>query len=214
MNNLDNEINILAWNVRGVISSGNCLSSLLDNCKCDIAIISEHKLTFQSYPFLESMHSKYSPVPQIINSLSSLSENTKPPLVCLLIKKDLMFSVSEIKGIDNDRIIGVELRGKTNNTVPLFIFGVYLPANNDSVQYKNCVDTLCDLEAYYSNKGRVIISGDMNAKFNETSNGYIQKQKSKILTSFINDSRLIAVNKTKFCSGPTYSFEPCKSTLD
>ena len=54
----------------------------------------------------------------------------------------------------------------------------------------------------------------MNARYNENPNGYIQKQKSNILTSFINESRLIAVNKSKFCSGPTYTFEPCKSTLD
>ena len=157
MNNKDNEINVLTWNVRGIISSGNCLSKLLDNYKCDIAIISEHKLTFQSYSFLETLHSKYLPVPQITNSFSSFNENVKPPLVSLLIKKDFMFSVSEIKGIDSDRIVGVELKDKCNNSLPLFIFGVYLPANNDLVLYKRCIDVLYDLEAYYSNRGRVII---------------------------------------------------------
>ena len=125
-----------------------------------------------------------------------------------------MFSVSEIKGIDSDRIVGVELKERSSRSLPLFIFGVYLPANNDLVQYKICIDVLNDLETYYSNRGRVIISGDMNARYNEISNGYIQKQKSNILTSFINENQLTAVNKSNLCSGPKYTFEPCKSTLD
>ena len=140
MNNTDNELKVISWNVRGVISSGNCLSKILDTYKCHIAIISEHKLTFQSYSFLESMHSKYLPVPQITNNLTSFNENVKPPLVCLLIKKDIMFSVSEIRGIDSDRIVGVELKDKLDNTQPLYIFGVYLPANNDIARYKHCID--------------------------------------------------------------------------
>ena len=93
-----------------------------------------------------------------------------------------MFSVSE--DIDSDRIVGVELKDKCNNSLPLFIFGVYLPANNDLVLYKRCIDVLYDLEAYYSNRGRVVFAGDMNARYNENPNGYIQKQKSDILTSF------------------------------
>ena len=67
---------------------------------------------------------------------------------------------------------------------------------------------------YLSNRGKVVISGDMNAKYNEITNGYIQKQKSNVLTSFINENRLTVVNKSELCSGPTYTFEPCKSTLD
>ena len=84
-----------------------------------------------------------------------------------------MFSVSEIKGINSDRIVGVELKDKCNKSLRLFIFGVYLPANNDLILYKKCIDILYDLEVYYLSRCWVIIASDMNARYNEKPNGYI-----------------------------------------
>ena len=46
-----NELRLVTWNVRGVMSSAGTLSKLLDQQNVDIAFITEHKL-FQ--------HSKYS----------------------------------------------------------------------------------------------------------------------------------------------------------
>lgn len=52
---------VLTWNVRGAMSSTMCLSSLLDNTKCDIAVISEHKLKNQhnGKMYLDTIHNEY-----------------------------------------------------------------------------------------------------------------------------------------------------------
>lgn len=50
---------IMVWNVRGIISSTLCLSSLLDKENCDIAILTEHKLKSDSKTYLDSIHSDF-----------------------------------------------------------------------------------------------------------------------------------------------------------
>jgi hypothetical protein len=47
-------VHILAWNVRGAMSSILCLSSLLDYTKCDIAVLIHTGATY-----LDSIHSSY-----------------------------------------------------------------------------------------------------------------------------------------------------------
>ena len=49
-------INIVAWNVRGIMSSAVPLSHILQSNSIDISFISEHKLLPKSLSFLDSIH--------------------------------------------------------------------------------------------------------------------------------------------------------------
>lgn len=50
---------IIAWNVRGIISSTLSLSSLLDRENCDIAIVTEQELKSDTKTYLDSNHSNF-----------------------------------------------------------------------------------------------------------------------------------------------------------
>lgn len=47
---------VLMTNVRGVIS---CLSTLIEKEKCDILIITDHKLKESTHNYLNSIHNEY-----------------------------------------------------------------------------------------------------------------------------------------------------------
>ena len=49
-------LNILTWNVRGIISSAYCVSKLLDLTDCDFALLCEHKLLPHSLHFMDSIN--------------------------------------------------------------------------------------------------------------------------------------------------------------
>jgi exonuclease III len=55
-------LNILAWNVRGIMSSTMCLANLLDQYDSDIVIVSEHKLKPNSGMYMNSIDSRYTSV--------------------------------------------------------------------------------------------------------------------------------------------------------
>ena len=172
-------LSVLTWNVRGIISSCKILNNLLDTYPCDVAVLCEHKLTLQSYSFLESMHMKYLPIPCVVNNESNFINYVTPPVVSFLVRKDIIYSTTEIQNINCNRIVGIELKGKDINVLPCYIFGVYLPADGDLIFYNECVDKLFDLYSYYSEFGRVIIAGDLNARYKFKPNSYVQEQKSK-----------------------------------
>jgi exonuclease III len=52
-------LNILAWNVRGIMSSTMCLANLLDQYDSDIVIVSEHKLKPNSGMYMNSIDNRY-----------------------------------------------------------------------------------------------------------------------------------------------------------
>lgn len=109
--------NILAWNVRGIMSSSLSLSNVLDTVNCDIAIICEHKLKPTSVNYLDTINSKYSSFAHI--DLYSCNNTDKPysPFVGkggvgIMYRKDLLHTVSEIPDITSSRIIGIEVKRK------------------------------------------------------------------------------------------------------
>lgn len=207
-------LNILTWNARGAMTSAKCLTNLIDTHNSDIVIISEHKLTQYSYSFLTSVHSNYAVIPntETINDWRKSLSTVNVPKVAILIKKDIIFSTTEIVGITCDRVIGIKLHSTSTND--LFIFGVYLPADNNLDEFHSCIDVMQDLYDYYSPQGRVIFAGDCNAKCNEKCASYTTKIKSQRFTSFINTNNLIPVNKTNLNDGLKYTYEPMRTTLD
>ena len=106
-------LKIVKWNVRGIISSTLPVCALLDKTQCDIAIFSEHKLNKYSTTYFDSIHSHYfsvvklhsdstynQPYPELIHGKGGVS---------LLFRKNLRFSVKEIKGIQTDCIVGAKI---------------------------------------------------------------------------------------------------------
>ena len=60
---------VMSWNVRGIISSTLCLSSLLDSVDCDIVVLSEHKLKSDFTTYLDSIHKDFFSFVKIDNAL-------------------------------------------------------------------------------------------------------------------------------------------------
>ena len=50
---------ILVWNVRGIMSSAICLSKLLEQTSCDVALVNEHKLLLHNSSFLKTLSNNY-----------------------------------------------------------------------------------------------------------------------------------------------------------
>ena len=154
--------NFLCWNVRGIMSSAYSLSDTLDNQRIDLALITEHKLLPRSQHFLSSINQNF----YAYNTCDSSTDNFGN-LRCgkagtaILIRKTLQKYVSRVN-ISNERIIGIELR--SGNQLPLYVFCVYMPADNDVILYN---ETLCDIQSvfsHYCKMGTVIFAGDFNAQ--------------------------------------------------
>ena len=92
-------VSIMSWNVRGIISSTMCLSSLLEPVDCDIVVISEHKLKSESAMYLDSIHRDYFSITKIDQSTNDPSPVTPNFVgkggVAFMIKKSLQFCVKD-----------------------------------------------------------------------------------------------------------------------
>ena len=69
-------LNVVAWNVRGIMSSAVPLSHIIQNHSIDIDFISEHKLLPQSIDFLNSLNPIYyalATVDTIVNPYSKIT---------------------------------------------------------------------------------------------------------------------------------------------
>lgn len=144
-------LNLLLWNVRGIMSSTICLGNLLDQYDCDIAFINEHKLRPQNASFMDSIHSKYA-------TFTCCQETSDPfgPIKCgksgvsIMFKKQLEQKIVPMENI-NDRIIGAKLVGLSHK--PLYLLCVYMPSENDIKHYREIIEILDDLYEHLSEDG-------------------------------------------------------------
>ena len=201
---MHNRLKIMCWNVRGVMSSALCLSNILNLYKPDIMVICEHKLSSQNLAFLNTLHSEYTAFP--------FTDMDTTNTVSVLVKQQLMFSVSLLKECCNDRIVLVELTASTFHKV--YICAVYLPYDNDVDLYKQYMQQLYDIMNIYTEKGIIILAGDFNARAFENPHSYSQKLKSRILTDFVDFHNLELINKSQLNHSIPYTFVPTKSTID
>ena len=204
------QINILCWNCRGIMSSAYPLSTLLDNHDIDIALISEHKLLPRSIALFDSINPKYSSFVNVdsnVDQYGSLKCGRSGTAV--MYKKIIQGSVGQLDGIDNDRIIGIEL--SCSNQVPLYIFCVYFPACNDITLYKATLNDIESLIAYYSQVGNVIAAGDFNGQYKYDDSPH--NTKSTLLTKLIDDNNLCSAQYL-FKRYDDYTFVPTKTSLD
>ena len=115
-------INFLCWNVRGInMSTAYSLSDMLDQKNIDIALITEHKLLPRSQHFLQSINPNYYAFNTCDDTLDNygLARCGKAG-TAILIRKSLQTVISQVYNIQNNRIIGIEVRIGCN--IPLYIF--------------------------------------------------------------------------------------------
>ena len=192
------------------MTSAYPLLNLLDNEDVDIALISEHKLLPRSVTIFEGINPKY-------HSFVTVDSNVDQygPLKCgrsgtaIIYKKSLCGNISQLEGIENDRITGIEL--SFSNQVPLYIFCVYLPTCNDITLYKSTLNDVESLIAYYRQVGNVIAGGDFKGQYMYDDRPY--NTKSKLLTRLIDDNNLCSVQYV-FKRYTDYTFVPTTTSLD
>lgn len=213
---MSTNLNIVSWNVRGIMSSSVCLSNLLEYSNCDIAILSEHKLKHSNANYLDTIHPNYSSFVHLDSETSNATRVSSYPRflgkggISIMFKKDIEMSISEIPDIDSSRLIAVEL--KRINQRPLYIIGVYLPSENDMQHYLSELSMLETIFNHLCSLGDVILGGDFNASFIDRSN--INLYKAKALKQFISRADLGLPGIDFSTSGSNFTFTTTKTTLD
>lgn len=176
---------IMAWNVRGIISSTLCLSSFLDRENCDIAILTEHKLKSETKTYSDSIHSDFNSFVKTDDSdlvqCIGTSYKTGKGGVVIMCRKSLSFSIKEIPCPESNQIIGAELSDKKGGR--WYIFSVYLPSDNNLGTYAQEITIVENMYHYYSSYGKVILGGDFNGSLLDQQ--HTNQHKSKLLTKFV-----------------------------
>ena len=106
---------------------------------------------------------------------------------------------------DDDRILGI--RYELTPTECAFFFQVYLPCSNHSIAvFRDYMDRLYNIIQIYSDKGTVVLMGDINAYL--TSHGQPGKMNSRSSSfgTFLHENNLVSVNTLDFCTGAKSSF--------
>lgn len=148
-------LTVISWNVRGIMSSTLCLSNILQSYEPDVAIISEHKLSNENLMFLNTIHPHYTSLPQECH-------HDKSNHVSCLIKRSLMFSTSFITEYSNDRVTVLELHSVDLQKV--YLVGVYLPYDSNIDNYKQYIEHLDIVINELGEKGMIILAGDLMHK--------------------------------------------------
>ncbi|MEW8562290.1 MAG: hypothetical protein AB2541_09300, partial [Candidatus Thiodiazotropha sp.] len=155
------ELNIFSWNATGIMSSAMYLCEVLNHKSVDFCGISEHWLFEKNLHFLSELDRNY-------NSHGVCDSDLKLPSqrrvgkggVAILWHKKHENNVYPLN-IDDDRIVGIKY--EINTTCSIYLIQVYLPCSNHSIEnFRDYFDRLQNIIHYYSEKGLVILMGDMN----------------------------------------------------
>jgi len=108
-------------------------------------------------------------------------------------------------------VCGIEIR--CDHLPPLFIFCVYLPANNDIEYYNSVLNDVQSLVTYYTQVGSVLIGGDLNGQFKQGALCETGNMKSKLLTDFIIRNNLLSLQSV-YGRHNEYTFKTTQGVLD
>ena len=205
------KLNVITWNVRGIMSSAASLSQTLDVLNIDIALITEHKLLpYMSY-FMDSIHLNY-----YNHTLCDSSFDVYGSIRCgkagvaILYKKNLKFSLRILDEIQDEKITGIELTLKDSSK--LFFICTYMPAANYSnVEYENVLNTLQAALDTYSEQGIVAIAGDLNAEIIPKTIVY-NNFRDKCLSKFVDNNSLLSLGM--YNNNLSYTFKTAEKMLD
>ena len=189
------------------MSSAICLSKLLEETDCDIALINEHKLLTHNRSFLNCLNNSY--ISQTHYEPVANSYICGRGGVTVIYKKSLAYNIEPLND-GNERIVGLKVVGL--GPKPYFIFSVYMPACNNIIAYREHILYLQEIYSSYSEIGHVILGGDMNASILGESRA--NQPKSRELLKFIRNQNIVAINNMTMCIGPSYTFIPTMTMLD
>ena len=204
-------LNIMCWNVRGIMSSAYVLSELLEKHDIDVCIVSEHKLLIHSRSFMDSIHPAYKSI-----SVCDTTIYQYGPAKCgkggvsILYKKSLSNFISEVDCVNNIKVLCLEMKSEPMESV--FIIGVYMPAESYVDSY---IDAISELEAVTKTcieRGKVIVLGDFNSQLPHTNEGhdYRNNEKTAVLQHYLANNDLITLHDSK-CS---YSYVRNRTKID
>ena len=202
---MNEHLNLVTWNATGVMSSCTYIVDMLTHKHVDILGISEHWLREVDLHFLDQLDSNYKSFAVCDSDLCM--QNIK------LVRKGgvaLLYNIKHSKritplDIKDDRIIGVQFQ--CSKDVYMYIFQVYLPSANHSIsRYKEYIDKLSDIAQIYSDKGVVVVMGDINAHISSNKFTKSIDNRGKMFLSFMSDFNLISANVLDICSGARSSF--------
>jgi len=116
--------NLLCWNVRGIMSSAYSRSETHDKKCIDIALITEHKLLPRSQHFLDSINCNFYSLSPCDTTMDNFGHYRCGKAGCsILVRKSLRTLLSKVNNINNNCIVGIELRN--HDDPPLYLFCVY-----------------------------------------------------------------------------------------
>jgi len=109
--------------------------------------------------------------------------------------------------IDSPRVVGAEIQ--ISEDQHLYCFVVYMPASSKPYGiFTNHVDLLELLYSVYSEKGDVIMTGDMNVKIRGPRYTFKDDIRTNYFNDFLQRSNLLLVNIQDSCKGPVSTFFP------
>lgn len=200
------ELNLMCWKCRGIFAGINYLSKLLTEYKVSICALSEHWLrTFQLH-VLNTINADYVSLSKgvdIYNPESMICKNRSG--VGFLISKNIISFVTEIE-IASDRIIGIEV--SLPNTETFIILSLYLPATTQPLElFRYNIELLHEICSVYKEVGNIFLMGDLNTKISGPRYQFKPDERSRILSSLLEDYSLASVNVQLFCQGPIVTFQ-------
>jgi len=130
----------------------------------------------------------------------------------LLINKDIEFSTNIVEAHDDSIVYRIQL--SMNDSLSIFVFGLYLPSDNLIQVYNDCVQYIEELYNFNSKLGNVIFAGDFNAQDDTIPVSHIAQRISGLIKQLMRSNSLIPINKTEICTSQSYTFAPLKTTID
>lgn len=109
-----------------------------------------------------------------------------------------------------NNIVGIQVT--LCDTVPLFIFGVYLPSNNVLDDYKANIDIMQGLYEQYCQYGKVLFAGYFNASL--LREFHVNNAKSEILRNFVKRRALCTPMIDFRVEGEQFTFTPKETRID
>ena len=200
-------INMMCWNVEGVMAGTPYLLNCLNTYDIYICGLSEHWLREHHMSFLNTFTScGYNYIAKPVYEIDPLRYKCNIRGGVAILLKYNTFNYQEIV-IDNPRMVGVEIQ--IPNSQCMYIFAAYMPASSrPNDVFIEHIDLLESLYLCYSGKGKVVIIGDMNVKVEGSRYTFEKCFRSVLFKEFLDRCHLISINVQSSCEGPLFTFYP------
>ena len=194
-------LNIVTWNITGIMPSAAYLSNILTEGNIDICGISEHWLLPDNVHFMDTLFNDYNHYTVCCNVEHSLSSRVRGKGGVSIIWKKKYNSMITPLSIDSDCICGIQMQLAPGKYI--YVFQVYLPCvNHSNEKYYDSLSCLYDIYNMYCDQGETIFLGDFNADIKTAIGSY----RKRLLCQFVADCNLFAVNMHSSCVGPHNSY--------